>query len=225
MPDLIEILRYIVEKGLAQTLIITALGVLFGFFLGICLALMRVYGSIELGWFANGYEKIFRGIPILVLIYIFAYGMPGLFWLINPADRPFASIVLALSLRSGAYQSQIYRGAILSVDPGQMEAARALGMKGFKAFRYIILPQALRLAIPSSSNEYSVVLKDSSYAYAVGIVELTKAAYDYSHAFQGYWTISLGTLAIIYFILTYPVTKFLGERQTKKLKKIGLGGD
>jgi polar amino acid transport system permease protein len=225
MPDLIEIFIYIVEKGLAQTLLITVLGLLFGFLIGISLALMRVYGSIELGWFANGYEKVFRGIPILVLIYIFAYGMPGLFWFVDPIERPLASIILALSLRSGAYQSQIFRGAILSVDPGQMEAARALGMKGVKAFRYIILPQALRLAVPSWSNEYAVVIKDSSFAYAVGIVELTKAAYDYSHAFQGYWTVSLGILAVIYFLFTYPVTKFFGERQTKRLKKIGLGGD
>jgi polar amino acid transport system permease protein len=225
MPDLLEILKYIIEKGLAKTLLITALGLLFGLLLGITLALMRVYGSIELGWFANGYEKVFRGIPLLVLIYIFAYGIPGIFWLIDPVDRPLASIVLALSLRSGAYQSQIFRGAILSVNPGQMEAARALGMRGFKAFRYIILPQALRLAVPSWSNEYAVVIKDSSFAYAVGVVELTKAAYDFSHAFQGYWTVSLGVLAIIYFLFTYPVTKFFGERQTKKLKRIGLGGD
>ncbi|MCK4814989.1 amino acid ABC transporter permease [bacterium] len=224
MPDPADIFLYILQKGLAQTLLLTALGLLIGFVLGIILALMRVYGGKELGWFASGYEKIFRGIPILILIYIFAYGIPGLFWFVEPLQRPLASIVFALGLRSGAYQSQIFRGAILSVSPGQTEAARALGMSGVKSFRHIILPQALRLAVPSWSNEYSIVIKDSSFAYAVGIVEMTKAAYDFSYAFRGFWTVSIGVLAILYFLLTYPVTRLFGERQSKKLKELGMGG-
>lgn len=224
MPELADIFLYILEKGLAQTLLLTALGLLIGFVLGIILALMRVYGGKELGWFASGYEKIFRGIPVLVLIYIFAFGMPGLFWFVEPLQRPLASIVFALGLRSGAYQSQIFRGAILSVSPGQTEAARALGMSGVKSFRHIVLPQALRLAVPSWSNEYSVVIKDSSFAYAVGIVEMTKAAYDFSYAFRGFWTVSIGVLAILYFLLTYPITRLFGERQSKKLKELGMGG-
>ena len=224
MPDPADIFLYILQKGLAQTLLLTALGLLIGFVLGIILALMRVYGGKELGWFAIGYEKIFRGIPILILIYIFAYGIPDLFWFVEPLQRPLASIVFALGLRSGAYQSQIFRGAILSVSPGQTEAARALGMSGVKSFRHIVLPQALRLAVPSWSNEYSIVIKDSSFAYAVGIVEMTKAAYDFSYAFRGIWTVSIGVLAILYFLLTYPVTRIFGERQAKKLKELGMGG-
>jgi len=224
MPTVTDIIIYILTKGLAQTLLLTALGLLFGFVLGILLAIMRVYGGKELGWLASGYEKIFRGIPILVLIYIFAYGLTGLFWFVEPLQRPLASIILALALRSGAYQSQIFRGAILSVTPGQTEAARALGMSGFQSFRHIVLPQALRLSVPSWSNEYAVVIKDSSFAYAVGIVEMTKAAYDFSYAFRGFWTLSIGVLAIIYFLLTYPVTRLFGERQTKKLKELGMGG-
>ena len=224
MPDPADIFLYILQKGLAQTLLLTALGLLIGFVLGIILALMRVYGGKELGWFASGYEKIFRGIPILILIYIFAYGIPDLFWFVEPLQRPLASIVFALGLRSGAYQSQIFRGAILSVSPGQTEAARALGMSGVKSFRHIVLPQALRLAVPSWSNEYSIVIKDSSFAYAVGIVEMTKAAYDFSYAFRGIWTVSIGVLAILYFLLTYPVTRIFGERQAKKLKELGMGG-
>ncbi len=224
MPDLADILIYIVTKGLAQTLLMTVLGLLIGFVLGIILALMRVYAGKELNWLASGYEKIFRGIPILVLIYIFAFGVPELFWYVDPLQRPLASIIFALGLRSGAYQSQIFRGAILSVNPGQIEAARALGMSGLQTFRHVVLPQALRLAMPSWSNEYSVVIKDSSFAYAVGIVELTRAAYNFSYAFRGFWTVSIGVLAILYFLLTYPITKLFGEHQTKKLKKLGMGG-
>ena len=195
-----------------------------GFIIGMVLALMRIYAGIELRWVANIYEKIFRGIPVVVLIYIFAYGLTGLFWFIDPLQRPLASIVLALGLRSGAYQSQIFRGAILSVDPGQTDAARAIGMSGNQAFRHIIFPQAIRLAVPSWSNEYAVVIKDSSFAYAVGIVEMTRVAYDYSRAFQGTWALSIGILAILYFLLTFPITKLFGERQTRKLKELGMGG-
>jgi len=219
-----EIAYFILSVGLPFTLLLTALGLLIGFMLGISLALMRVYGGIELGWLSNGYEKIFRGIPILVLIYIFAFGLSDLFWFIDPVQIPLASIVLALGLRSGAYQSQIFRGAILSVNPGQIDAARALGMSGSQAFRHITFPQAIRLAVPSWSNEYSVVIKDSSFAYVIGIVELTKAAYDYSYAFRGTWALSIGILAILYFLLTFPVTKIFGERQTRKLKELGMGG-
>jgi polar amino acid transport system permease protein len=225
MGQYYEIAFYILRIGLPFTLLLTGLGLSIGFVLGMALALMRVYGGIELGWVSSVYEKIFRGIPILVLIYIFAFGLSGLFWFVEPLQRPLASIVLALALRSGAYQSQIFRGAILSVNPGQEDAARALGMSRGQSFRHIIFPQAMRLAVPSWSNEYAVVIKDSSFAYAVGIVELTKAAYDYSVAFKGTWTLSIGILAILYFLLTFPVTKLFGERQTKKLKNLGMGGN
>jgi len=219
-----EIALYILKIGLPYTLLLTILGLLIGFIIGMMLALMRIYSGIELSWLARTYEKIFRGIPILVLIYIFAYGLTGLFWFIELSQRPLASIVLALGLRSGAYQSQIFRGAILSVSPGQTDAARALGMSGNQTFRHIIFPQAIRLAVPSWSNEYAVVIKDSSFAYAVGIVEMTKVAYEYSRAFQGTWALSIGILAILYLLLTFPVTKLFGERQTKKLKELGMGG-
>ena len=219
-----EIALYSLKIGLPYTLLLTILGLLIGFVIGMVLALMRIYSGIELSWIASTYEKIFRGIPILVLIYIFAYGFTGLFWFIELSQRPLASIVLALGLRSGAYQSQIFRGAILSVNPGQTDAARALGMSGNQTFRHIIFPQAIRLAVPSWSNEYAVVIKDSSFAYAVGIVEMTRVAYDYSRAFQGTWTLSISILAILYLLLTFPVTKLFGERQTRKLKELGMGG-
>ncbi len=220
-----EILIYIIVAGLPMTLLLTALGLFSGFVLGISLALMRVYGGKELGWLASGYEKIFRSIPLLVLIYIFAYGTPGLFWFIDdPLQRPIAGVGFALALRSGAYQSQIFRGAILSVNPSQMDAARAVGMNQFQAFRHIVMPQALRLAVPSWSNEYAVVIKDSSFAYAVGVIEMTRAAYYVSINIPELWIISLLLVTILYFLFTYPVTNLFGERQTKKLKELGMGG-
>ncbi len=224
LPTLPEIIFYILRRGLYHTLLLTVLGLLIGFILGISLALMRVYGAKELAWFSSGYEKLFRGIPLIVLIYVFAFGLPDIFWYIDPLELRLGSVVLALSLRSAAYQSQIFRGAILSVTPGQTEAARALGMGGSQAFRHIVMPQALRLAVPSWSNEYAVVIKDSSFASAIGIIEMTQSAYFVSINFQEIWALSYLILAILYFLFTYPITRIFGERQSKKLKKFGMGG-
>jgi len=219
------IFLYVLVNGLPTTMLLTAVGLIGGFILGLSLAIMRVYGSKELVWLSSGYEKLFRGIPILILIFIFAFGMPGLFWFIpHPLDRIFASVVMALALRSAAYQSQIFRGAILSVNLGQMEAARALGMSRLGAFRHVVLPQALRLAVPGWSNEYAVVIKDSSFAFEVGIIEMTKWAYRVGTNNPEIWALSMGILAITYFLFTYPVTRMFGERQSKKLKKLGIGG-
>ena len=225
-PDLSSIFFFIISKGLPNTLVLTALGLILGFVLGLTLSLMSVYGSIELKWLASGYEKLLRGVPILVLIYIFRWGMPGLFWYFeNSLDRGLASVVLALALRSGAYQSQIFRGAILSVNPGQMDAGLALGMTRFQVVRHVIMPQALRLAVPGWSNEYAVVIKDSSFALDVGIFEMTKAANQLTVNFPQLLTITMVVAAIIYFLFTFPITKLFGDRQVKKLKNLGMGGN
>ncbi|MHA1376429.1 MAG: amino acid ABC transporter permease [Promethearchaeota archaeon] len=224
VPDLTSIFFYIFFTGLPTTLILTVLALGFGFLLGMLFAIMRVYGDKELAWIASGYDKLLRGIPILVLIFIFAYGIPEIFWYLDSLDRQVASIILALSLRSAAYQSQIFRGAILSVNTGQMVAARAVGMKKIQAFRYIILPQALRLAAPGWSNEYSIVIKDTSFAYSFGVIELTKAAYRVSVNFPILWAPTMLIAAILYFVVTYPVTRIFGKKQDKRLKELGIGG-
>jgi polar amino acid transport system permease protein len=223
-PQFSNALFFVLENGLIYTLFITAVSLASGFVLGLTLAIMRVYGGIELNWLANGYEKIFRGIPLLVLIFIFAFGLPGIFWYLDPLDRLLASVILALGIRSGAYQSQIFRGAILSINPGQMEAAQSLGMSRMQSFRHIILPQALRISIPGWSNEYAVVIKDSSFAGAVGTFEMTFAAYIWGFRSVELFTLSMGVVAILYFLFTFPITRLFGERQTKKLKELGMGG-
>ncbi|TXT56193.1 MAG: conserved membrane protein of unknown function [Promethearchaeota archaeon] len=223
-PDFLTIFFYILVEGIPMTLLLTGMGLLIGFFIGISLALLRVYGTREMGWIGSGYEKVFRGIPLLVLIFIFSFGFPGLFWFINPLQRPLAGVILALALRSAAYQSQIFRGAINSVSSGQMEAALAIGMNRLDAIRYIIIPQALRISIPGWTNEYAIVLKDSSLAAVIGVIEMTKVSYRIAVNFPGLWELSLIISAILYFLFTYPVTRHFGERMTKRLKRLGMGG-
>jgi polar amino acid transport system permease protein len=161
------------SKGLPETLKITALLLCLGLVLGAVLGFTQVYGRRPFRYACVTYEQIFRGVPPLVMILIFYNGLARSFHIMLPATM---SAVLALGLRSAAYQSQIFRGAIQAVPSGQMMAARSLGMSKLKAIRYVMLPQAFRLAIPPWSNEYSGVVKDTAFACAIGVAELTRQA-------------------------------------------------
>jgi polar amino acid transport system permease protein len=208
-----------------MTLALTLLSLAIGFVVGTALALMRVYGSIELRLIASGYEKIFRGIPLLVLLFAFGAGMLSYsMWVGSLAGALFLSAVFALALRSGAYQSEIFRGSIMSVDPGQMMAARSMGMTEMQATRHIILPQAFRLSLPGWTNEYAVVIKDSSLVSAIGVMEILYHATAYFTTYPALFLGIILVVAVIYFAFTYPVTKYGGESMTKKLRQLGLGG-
>ena len=222
--DLWTIVNSIIVYGLPATLFLTAIGLFLGFLLGLMLALMRVYGIVEFQWMASGYEKILRGIPILVLMFIFGWGLPGLFWFVPAELRTLVGVILALSLRSGAYQSQLIRGAILSVSEGQMMAARSIGMTEMQASRHIVLPQALRIAVPGFSNEFAVIIKDSAFAAAVGVVEIFRIARANVMLYPQLWIPIMLAVAFIYLIFTIPVTKIIGDKQSKKLRELGLGG-
>ena len=223
--ELFEILLDIMARGLPTTLALTLFSLLIGFAVGTGLALMRVYGSKELQYIATGYEKIFRGIPLLVLIFIFGAALLWMFmWAGSIINALFVSAVFALALRSAAYQSEIFRGGILSVDSGQMMAAQSVGMENMQATRHIVLPQALRLSLPGWSNEYAVVIKDSSLCSAIGISDIFYHSQAFSVTYPELWLGIILVISLIYFVFTYPVTKFVGSSMTKKLRQLGLGG-
>lgn len=167
-----------------------------GIALGLSLALGQVYG----GWVFRAvglvFERIFRGIPAVVLLLLFYYGLSDYVEISS-----FLAAVLALGLRSAAYQSQIFRGAIQSVPAGQMMAARAIGMSRWQAVKEIILPQAARHAIGPWTNEFSSELKATSLAYVIGVVELTRQAKYIVSNTQGNILIVFGVVALIYFIV------------------------
>lgn len=222
---LVDILILIVQRGLALTLALTLLSLLIGFLVGTVLALMRVYGPIELQWISNIYEKIFRGIPLLVILFIFGAALLNWFmWAGSVTNALFVAAVFALALRSAAYQSELFRGSILSVDPGQMMAARSMGMTDMQATRHVILPQAFRLSLPGWTNEYAVVIKDSSLASAIGITEMLYHAQAFTNTYPAIFLGIILVIAIIYFAFTYPITKYVGESMTHRLRELGLGG-
>ncbi len=223
--SLLDILYLIAVRGLSTTLAITLISLAVGFVVGTALALMRVYGPIELQWLSIGYEKIFRAIPLLVLLFIFGAALLSWFmWAGSVGAALFTAGVFALALRSAAYQSEIFRGAIMSVDVGQMLAAQSIGMTDMQATRHIILPQALRLSLPGWTNEYAVVIKDTSLVSAIGVTEMLYQAQAFTNTYPALFLGIILVISIIYFVFTYPITKYVGESMTEKLRELGLGG-
>ncbi|OPX64282.1 MULTISPECIES: amino acid ABC transporter permease [unclassified Methanoregula] len=155
--------------GIAVTLGLVLSALAIGFVLGLPIALIQVYGNRMLRAPAAVYVWFFRGLPILVLLFLFYFGIFPVMGLDFP---PFVVGAVVLGLRGAAYQSQIFRGAIQSIAEGQMTAALSLGMTRWMAIRTIILPQALRISLPGWSNEYPEILTDSAVCYAIGVMEL-----------------------------------------------------
>lgn len=198
-------------QGTLVTMELTVSLLLVGLVLGIIVALGQVYGPRPIVMLMSSYERFFRAMPILVLLIVLNYGIAfvadiyNLSWLRLPT---FAVAVLAFGLHSSAYQSQIFRGAIRAIKPGQLLAARALGMTRWQSIRYIVLPQALRLAIPSWSNEYSGVLKDTSFVFAIGVTELARQGWQIMQRTREVFLIFI-IVALIYLFLTYLGTGLL----------------
>ncbi|MDO9515147.1 MAG: amino acid ABC transporter permease [Syntrophales bacterium] len=192
-------------RGSLVTIAVVAGAMMIGVVVGISLAVGQVYGGKWLRRMIAVYVWFFRGVPLLVLLFLFYF---GLFSLLHINLSAFTVSVIVLGLISAAYQSQIFRGAIMSLPEGQLKAARALGMSDRKAIPLIILPQALRLSIPGWSNEYSIVLKDSAVAYALGVMEMMARAHFV--ASRTYEHLPLYFAAgVMFLILTYLGTKGL----------------
>ncbi len=181
-----------------------------GFVIGIVLSVTEVYGNRWSSMVAVMIERFFRGVPAVVLLFLFYYGLSDIY---NVSS--FTAATLALGFRTAAYQSQIFKGAIQAVGSGQMEAARAIGMSKVQAIWSIIFPQALRFGIGPWSNEFASELKDTSLAYTIGVVELLRRAkyivsYTYGNALIVY-----GLCAIIYLILVRSGNTILYRIESK----------
>lgn len=157
------------------TLSIAVLSMILAVTLGVILAIIRMYKIKGIYRISEVYISFFRGTPILIQLFLFYYGMPQ----IIPSFKEipaYMAVVIALSMNGSAYMAEIIRGAIMSIDRGQMEAALSLGMTEFQAMKRIILPQASRIAIPSLGNSFIDLLKSSSLAFTVGVAEILSKA-------------------------------------------------
>jgi polar amino acid transport system permease protein len=204
MAAIIEGLPYVLG-GIGVTLTVVGGALAMGLAFGLVLAVVQVYGRPWLRRLAGVYVWFFRGIPLLVLLFLFYFGVLGA---LETELSPFMVAIIVLGLISSAYQAQILRGAILAVPDGQMKAARAIGMSDARAIAFIILPQALRLAIPGWSNEYTVIMKDSAVTYALGVAELmARTNHVASRTYQHFWLYLM--VGCIYLLLTWLGTRAL----------------
>ena len=200
-------------KGTEITIVLAFFAVLFGTLLGLALTLLRRSKIKPISYIATAYVEFVRGTPLLVQIYIIYIGLPKLIGI----DMPDMTVgAVALALNSGAYISEIIRAGIDAVDKGQMEAARSLGMSQGLAMRQIIIPQAFKNILPALGNEFVSIIKESSMVSVIGVAELMYNA----GIVRGNTALGLEPIiiaAIIYFILTFTLTRILGyvERRMK----------
>jgi polar amino acid transport system permease protein len=198
-------------KGSIVTLKLIGGALSLGFIIGIPMAIGQVYGNKYIAGLISFYVWFFRGIPVLVLLFLFYF---GLFMFLGFNLTALTAAILVLGFRSAAYQSQIFRGSIQSIGEGQMLAARSLGMSKIQAIWNIILPQTLRISIPGWSNEYSIILKDSAVTYAIGLIEIiTRGSFIAVRTYKP-MPIYL-TCAVIFLILTYGGVKVLDLLENK----------
>ena len=156
-------------KGFWVSLQLIAPSALCGLVIGIMVGVLRIYGNRPVMAAANIFVTIFRGIPLVVQLFIWYFGLPH----IGIYLSPFLASVLGFSLCSGAYHSEYIRGALLSIKRGQMLAAQSLGFSKVRMIIFIILPQAIRRALPGCGNEIIYLIKYSSLAYMITCIELT----------------------------------------------------
>jgi len=170
---------------------------LVGTILGLFLGLSRVYGNKPVFVLSSGYIELIRGTPLLAQILFVYFGLPEIGILLTPV----VAASIALGLNTAAYQAEYFRGAIQSIEAGQVEAARSLGMTQIQAISSIVLPQALRRVIPQWSNEPILLLKYSSIAFVIGVPELMARAQMIGYSTFRFFDAFL-LAALIYLILT-----------------------
>lgn len=190
-------------RGLGLTLGVTVLALLCGLPLGLLVALGRLVRLAPLRGLCTVYVEVLRGTPLLVQIIFIYYALPQL---IGLDLAPLAAAVLALTLNSAAYVAESFRAGIASVDVGQMEAARALGMTHAQGMRYVVLPQAVRNVLPPLTNEAIALLKDSSLVSIIGLAELTRSGQELASQLAAPLAI-WPTVALFYLAATLPLTR------------------
>jgi polar amino acid transport system permease protein len=209
-------LIYLLE-GVPLTLSISIISFLVGIAAGIPLAFIRVYEK-EISFAVDAYEKIFRGVPEIVLMLLLYLGLGPFFPIFR---NPFLVAIIVLGLRSGANQSQIFRGAIRGVGDEQLIAGVSVGLSKWRAIWEIMVPQVFTFSTPGLASEYALLVKDSSYVYVLALLDLTRRA-DVLRINTGDYITWYVLAALLYVALTFPLAFYLDRWGNKRKKKIGL---
>ncbi|MBF1684597.1 amino acid ABC transporter permease [Selenomonas sp.] len=191
--------------GAGVTIQITVLSTAIGFVIGLVVGVARISHLRPLRLLAEVYVEFFRGTPLLVQIFLFYFALPVI---TGQRIDPFIAAISACGINSGAYVAEIFRAGIQSVDEGQMEAGRSLGMTWLQTMRYIIVPQAFKRVIPPLGNEFIAMLKDSSLVSVIGFEELTRRGQLIIAKTYGSFEIWM-SVAVIYLVMTLTISRFV----------------
>jgi glutamine transport system permease protein len=197
----------VLASAIKLTIIITIVGLLFGFILGTIAGLLKLSRNLVLKKLAGAYIESIRGTPLMVQVMFLYFGLPMAIGIRIP---PLTAGIVTIALNSGAYIAEIVRGAVQSINRGQTEAARSIGLTHFQAMRYVIWPQALKRMIPPLGNQFIISLKDTSLLVVIGVGELTRAGQEIiSVNFRAFevWL----TVAIMYLVLTMTISRVLNS--------------
>ena len=202
-------------EGFGNTIIITVGALLIGVLIGAAVAIAKYYAEDNprlkaINWLCDAYTTVVRGIPVTVLLLIF-------FYIILVSAEGVTVAIIAFGINSGAYMAELIRSGINAVDKGQMEAARSLGLSKWQAMRTVIFPQAIKNILPAIGNECIALLKETSVAGYVAVIDLTRAAnLIRNNTFDAINPLIL--LALTYLILVILMTKLLSKFE-KRLRK------
>lgn len=221
-----NILDIFSEHGLSflqatwTTIAITAISLCFALIIGLIFASFKISSNKILNWIADIYIGIIRGTPLIVQIMFLYYGLANIINL-----NSFTAGALALGVHSGAYIAEIFRGAVQSIDRGQMEAARSLGMPSYLAMRRIVFPQALKRSIPSLANQFIIGLKDSSLVAYIAVTDLYNTALGVQGEnympFETYFVVGIYYLVIV-LIFTWIAKRIEQNMDVSKPKEVSL---
>lgn len=211
--DLVMSALPLLLMGAGVTVKITAISVALGIVIGLFVGIARICHSKPLRVLAAVYVDFLRGTPLLVQIFLMYFALPVV---TGQRIDPFLAAIASCSINSGAYVAEIFRAGIQSIDDGQMEAGRSLGMSWGQTMRYVIVPQAFKRVIPPLGNEFIALLKDSSLVSVIGFEELTRRGQLIIA--RTYGSLEIWTcVAVIYLIMTITISRFVAylERRYK----------
>ncbi|MEM3702872.1 MAG: ABC transporter permease subunit [Candidatus Bathyarchaeia archaeon] len=209
----------LILNGLILTLTISIISFFIGVLVGLPLSFLRVYGSRNAQLLIDGFEKFFRGVPEIVLMFLFYFGFG--FYFPIPFKNAFFTANFVLGMRSAANQSQIFRGAIRGIGDEQMVASISLGLSKLKSVLYVMMPQVLIYSMPGLGSEYALLVKDSAYAFLLGLADMMAWTNWIRKATMDAVTPYLIT-ATLYILLTFPIATWLDKWGSRKKRQLGM---
>ena len=223
MADIISVYGKLLLEAMGQTLIMAFYSLIFASIIGLIFGMLSVLKSKVCNVIAQIFVDIIRGVPMIVLAFFVFFGIPYALKNFLHSTFTFTALqagIICLSLNCGAYMSEIIRAGIQSVDVGQMEAARSLGIPYWKSMQKVVLPQAIRTMIPSIINQFIITLKDTSILSVIGFPELVNAAQNVIainfKSFQVWFLVGLMYLIVI--TILSKVAKALERRMNRGRK-------